>query len=124
MTLKSQETLRKEALEHFLSFCHIKKYPAKTTIIRPGDKGDRLYFIISGSVSVCVEESEGEHELILAYLNKNEFIGEIGVFQGTEMREVNVKTRGKSHFAEISYERLRQILRKDLMEHGPTYFSC
>ncbi len=96
MTLKSQETLRKEALEHFLSFCHIKKYPAKTTIIRPGDKGDRLYFIISGSVSVCVEESEGEHELILAYLNKNEFIGEIGVFQGTEMREVNVKTRSEA----------------------------
>ncbi len=67
MTLNPKESPYKEALEHFLRFCHIKKYPAKTTIIRPGDIGDRLYFIISGSVSVCVEDADGGHELILAY---------------------------------------------------------
>lgn len=119
MTLTPQESPYKAALEHFLRFCHIKKYPAKTTIIRPGDIGDRLYFIITGSVSVCVEDADGGHELILAYLNKNEFIGEIGVFKGAEPRKVSVKTRGECHLAEISYERLRQILRKDLGEHGP-----
>ena len=119
MPVKSQENLYKEALEQFLHFCHIKKYPAKTTIIRPGDVGDRLYFIIDGSVSICVEEADGGHELILAYLNKNEFIGEIGVFKATEIRNVSVKTRSECHLAEISYERLHQILRKDLMEHGP-----
>jgi len=118
MTLKSQETPYKEALEHFLRFCHIKKYPAKTFIIRPGDTGDRLYFIIDGSVSVCVEEDDGGHELILAYLNKNEFIGEIGIFKTTEIRNVCVKTRSVCHLAEISYDRLRQILRKDLLEHS------
>lgn len=122
MTLKAHEPPYKEALEHFLRFCHIKKYPAKTTIIRPGDVGDRLYFIISGSVSVCVEDTEGGHELILAYLNKNEFIGEIGVFKTTETRKVSVRTRGECHLAEISYERLRQILRKDLLEHSADIF--
>jgi len=118
MILKYQETPYKEALEHFLRFCHIKKYPPKTTIIRPGDTGDRLYFIIDGSVSVCVEDAEGGHELILAYLNKNDFIGEIGIFKVAETRKVSVKTRGECHLAEISYERLRQVLKKDLMEHG------
>ncbi len=122
MKLKIQETPYKEALEHFLRFCHIKKYPAKTTIIHPGDVGDRLYFVIDGSVSVCVEEAEGGHELILAYLNKNEFIGEIGVFKAAERRKVSVKTRCECHLAEISYERLRQILRKDLAEHSPDIF--
>ncbi|MDD5323640.1 MAG: cAMP-activated global transcriptional regulator CRP [Methylococcales bacterium] len=122
MTLKSQDTAYKEALEHFLSFCHIKKYPAKTTLIRPGDTGDRLYFIIDGSVSVSVEEADDGHELILAYLNKNEFIGEIGVFKTTEIRNVCVKTRSECHLAEISYERLRQILRKDLAEHSADIF--
>jgi CRP/FNR family cyclic AMP-dependent transcriptional regulator len=122
MTLKPQEPPYKEALEHFLRFCHVKKYPAKTTIIRPGDIGDRLYFIVDGSVSVCVEEAEGGHELILAYLNKHEFIGEIGVFKGTEARKVSVKTRTECHLAEISYERLRQVLRKELMEHSPDIF--
>ena len=122
MTLKIQETPYKEALEHFLRFCHIKKYPAKTTIIRPGDIGDRLYFIVNGSVSVCVEDDDGGHELILAYLNKNEFIGEIGVFKATEARKVSVKTRSECHLAEISYERLHHVLRKELMEHGPDIF--
>ncbi len=122
MTLKLQETPYKEALEHFLRFCHIKKYPAKTTIIRPGDIGDRLYFIIDGSVSVCAEDTDGGHELILAYLNKNEFIGEIGIFKASEKRKVSVKTRNECHLAEISYERLRQILRKELMEYGPDIF--
>ncbi len=122
MTLKSQETPYKEALEHFLRFCHIKKYSAKTTIIRPGDTGDRLYFIVDGSVSVCVEEDEGGHELILAYLNKNEFIGEIGIFKETEARKVTVKTRSECHLAEISYERVRHILKKELMEFGPDIF--
>ncbi|MDO9049707.1 MAG: cAMP-activated global transcriptional regulator CRP [Methylobacter sp.] len=122
MTLKVQKNHNKEALEHFLRFCHIKKYPAKATIIRPGDTGDRLYFIMDGSVSVCVEDSEGGHELILAYLNKNEFIGEIGIFKATETRKVTVKTRSECHLAEISYERFRQILKKELMEYGYDIF--
>jgi len=119
MSIKAQENPYKEALEHFLHFCHIKKYPAKAIIIRPGDTGDRLYFIIDGSVSVCVEEVDGEHELILAYLNKNEFIGEIGIFKTTEIRKVVVKTRSECRLAEISYDRLRQVLRKELIEYGP-----
>ncbi len=119
MSIKVQENPYKEALEHFLHFCHINKYPAKAIIIRPGDTGDRLYFIIDGSVSVCVEEVDGEHELILAYLNKNEFIGEIGIFKTTEIRKVVVKTRSECRLAEISYDRLRQVLRKELIEYGP-----
>lgn len=119
MIIKSQDTPYKEALDHFMRFCHIKKYPAKTIIVRPGETGDRLYFILEGSVSVCVEDADGDHELILAYLNKNEFIGEVGVFQTVETRKVIVKTRSECRLAEISYERFHQILRKDLMEHAP-----
>ena len=119
MTHSSQEAPSKEALEHFLHLCHIKTYPAKTTIIRPGDTGDRLYFIIDGSASVCVEDDEGGHELILAYLNKNEFIGEVGVFKGGETRKVSVKTRSECHLAEIGYERFRQVLKKELLAHAP-----
>jgi len=118
MTLKAHETPYKEALDHFLRFCHIKKYPAKSIIIRPGDTGDRLFFIISGSVSIYAEADDGEHELILAYLNKNQFIGEIGVFKVAERRKVSVKTRSECLLAEISYERLHQILKKELLAHG------
>ena len=106
-----------EALQQFLKFCHTKTYPAKATIIRPGDEGDKLFFIIDGSLTASVEDDEG-HELILAYLNKNDFIGEIGAFVGPEIREVLVKTRCKCQLAEISYERLQQTLKRELSEHA------
>ncbi len=116
--LNHQETPYKEALEQFMRFCHVKKYPAKSIIVRPGETGDRLFFILDGSVSVCVEDAEGDHELILAYLNKNEFIGEVGVFQTVETRKVIVRTRTECHLAEISYDRFHQVIRKDLLEHA------
>lgn len=116
MTLSEKHHIHKEALEHFLHLCHTRSYPAKAYIVRPGDLGDKLLFIVEGSVSVSVEDDDG-HELILAYLNKNEFIGEIGIFKGPEARTVCVKTRTKCLLAEISYERLKHALKKDLNEY-------
>jgi CRP/FNR family cyclic AMP-dependent transcriptional regulator len=106
-----------KVIPSLLHLCHVRSYPAKTTIIRPGDVGDRLHFIIDGSVSVCAEDDDG-HELILAYLNKNEFIGEIGVFRGTEIREVTVKTRAACKLAEIGYDRLHHAIHHELKEHA------
>jgi len=118
MTLFSQQNSSKQALEQFLNLCHKKKYQNKAIIIRPGDAGDRLYYIVEGSVSVCAEDDDG-HELILAYLNKNEFIGEIGVFKGVETRKVTIKTRSECRLAEIGYDRFRHALKKELLEYAP-----
>lgn len=107
-----------ETLEKFLHLCHIRTYPSKAIIIRPGDIGDKLLFIVEGSVSVSVDDDDG-HELILAYLNKNDFIGEIGVFKGAETRTVTVKTRSKCQLAEIAYDRLKLALKKELVEYAP-----
>jgi len=119
MTLTHQNnTNNPQILEHFLHLCHIRSYPAKAIIISPGDIGDKLLYIVDGSVSVMVEDEDG-HELILAYLNKGDFIGEIGIFKGSEVRTVTVKTRTACHLAEISYERLRWALKKELLDYAP-----
>jgi CRP/FNR family cyclic AMP-dependent transcriptional regulator len=117
--IAQKDSIYKETLEQFLHYCHKKAYPSKATIIRPGDVGDRLYFIIDGSVSICVEDEDSGQELVLAYLNKNEFIGEIGVFKGKEIRKVSVKTRCECHLAEIAYDRFRQALKKELLAYAP-----
>lgn len=111
----------KEALAAFLKFCHRKTYPSKTDIIKIGDIGERLFFIIEGSVAICAkdDDQENDHELILTYLGKNEFIGEIGMFKGEEMRRVNVRTRETCVFAEISYPRLKSVLRNELLPFAP-----
>ncbi len=118
MALITENMINNEALEQFLRLCHTRTYPAKVTIIRPGDEGDKLLYILDGSVSVNVED-EGGHELVLAYLNKNEFIGEVGVFKGAEIRQVSVKTRTKCQLAEISYDRFHQSLKRELRDYAP-----
>ena len=118
MALIKENPIHQDVLEQFLHLCHTRSYPAKAVIIRPGDVGDKLLFIIDGSVSVTVDDEDG-HELVLAYLNKNDFIGEIGVFKGEEIRSVTVKTRVPCKLAEISYDRLKLALKKELCEYAP-----
>jgi len=108
---------REKAITALLHYCHVRSYPNKTTIIRPGDTGDCLHYIIEGSVSIHVED-DNNHELILAYLNKDDFIGEVGVFKGSEIRQVAVKTRSQSKLAEISYARIHTLLKTDLAPYA------
>ncbi|MFK8013003.1 MAG: cAMP-activated global transcriptional regulator CRP [Marinicellaceae bacterium] len=102
-----------EALNRFLSCCHRRKFPKKSTIIRPGDLANTLYYIVTGSVTISYENDEGK-ELILAYLNAGDFIGEMGLFMSTERREVMVKTKENSELAEIGYQRLGNLFLTDL----------
>ncbi len=104
-----------ESMNRFLSMCHRRKFPNKTTIIRPGDLANTLYYIVSGSVTISYENEEGK-ELILAYLNKGDFIGEMGLFMKTERREVMVKAKEKTEVAEIGYMRLGQLFENELKE--------
>lgn len=117
MHSNSLPSSRQAALEAFLSLCHKRTYPPKAVIIRPGDLGDRLHYIIEGSVSIGMEDEDG-HELVLAYLNRGDFIGEIGVFKNVEVRQVTVKTRVRSQLAEIGYARLHQALHRELSEYA------
>lgn len=90
--------------------------------MRPGDIGDKLIFIVEGSVSVSVEDEDG-HELILTYLNKYDFIGDVGVFKGADVRNVTGRTRCKCQLAEISYERFKQALKNELRDYAVDILS-
>ncbi len=95
-------------LAQFLSHCHRKTYPTKTTLINAGDQSDELYYLIRGSVSVLIEDEEGR-EIVLAYLNEGDIFGEIGMFDENHRRSAWVRTRTKCEVAQISYERLHSI---------------
>ena len=89
-------------LENFLSHAHRRKFSNKTTVIHEGDKSETLYYIISGSVSVILEDEEGK-EAIITYLNPGDFFGEMGLFETGESRSACVRTRTETEIAEISY---------------------
>lgn len=104
-------------LKPFLSFCHRRRYPQKTDIIHPGDKADILYYLVEGSVTILIEDDEGK-EIILTYLNKGDFIGEMGLFIPQPTRSVLVRTRSECMLAEISYSRLEQLFEGDLKSYS------
>jgi len=102
-------------LESFLAHCHRRRYPAKTDFIHPGDNADSIFFLVSGQVTVLMED-EDRREIILAYLNKGDFIGELGLFTPQPKRSVTVRTRAPCELAEISYAKLEQLFETDLRD--------
>jgi CRP-like cAMP-binding protein len=58
----------------------------------PGDPANTLYYVIEGSLAVCTEDEQGR-ELILAYISRGQFIGEMGLFVEQAQRESMVRTR-------------------------------
>ena len=102
-----------ENVEEFLSHCHRRRYPAKSTIIYAGDQGDTLYYIIKGSVTVMIEDDSDGKEIILAYLNPGDFFGEMGLFDNMDSRSAWVKAKSECEVAEISYTKFREISSQD-----------
>lgn len=101
-----------------LPHCHRHRFPSKATIIKPGDPGDTLYYIIEGSCSVTMHNKETNQDIVLAYLNKGDFIGEMGIFMGPATRDVFVRAREASQLAGITYARLHQLLGGELSPHA------
>jgi len=109
--LKPVESKTKH-LDYFLSQCHRRKYPSKSTIIYAGDKSDSLFYIIKGSVTVIIEDDDGR-EMIMAYLNTGDFFGEMGLFDNMDSRSAWVKAKSECEVAEISYTKFREISQHD-----------
>ena len=99
-------------LDYFLSQCHRRRYPAKSTIIYAGDKSDSLFYIVKGSVTVIIEDDDGR-EMIMAYLNAGDFFGEMGLFENDPSRSAWVKAKSECEVAEVSYAKFRQLARED-----------
>jgi CRP/FNR family transcriptional regulator, cyclic AMP receptor protein len=96
-------------IESFLRYCQRQDFKPKTTILREGDAGDALYFILDGSVSVILEGDE-QHEMVVSYLNPGDFFGEMGLFTDeAEVRSAVVMAKTQCEVAEISYERFHKI---------------
>ncbi|WP_108126425.1 cAMP-activated global transcriptional regulator CRP [Saccharospirillum mangrovi] len=107
-----RQPLEHTHLDYFLSQCHRRRYPSKTTLIYAGDKSDSLFYIIKGTVSVIIEDDDGR-EMIMTYLNTGDFFGELGLFDNLDSRSAWVKTKTECEIAEISYNKFREITQDD-----------
>lgn len=98
-------------MDEFLTVAHKRKYPRGATIIFAGEESDSLYYITKGSVTVSIEDDQGR-EIIVAYLNKNDFFGEMGMF-GNGTRTAWVKAKTECEVAELGYSKFVELSQKD-----------
>ena len=96
------------AINRFLSYCRIRTVPSKTVVIHAGDLPDVLYYIISGSVEVMIEDEEG-NEMVLAYLNRGQFFGEMQ----TGLPDVAMSALRDPELVKASREEAAEVLRDD-----------
>lgn len=108
-------------LEPFLAHCHTKSYDKNVDIIRQGQSAETLYYLIEGSVAAMIDDEEERRELLLAYINKGEFIGEMGLFIPQNTRSVIIRTRTRCRVAEITYQRLDRLLTEEMKEFAKEF---
>ncbi len=65
-------------LERFAEFVEVEKVPQWTLVVKQGDPGDSMYFVLEGELRARINVAD--HETILATLGAGEFFGDISLF--------------------------------------------
>ena len=98
-------------LDAFLGAAHRRKYPPRSTIIYAGEKSDSMFLILKGTLTVVVEDDQ-DREIIVAYLSKGDFFGEMALFSDERPRSAWVKAKTECEVAEVSYSRFKELAEK------------
>ena len=94
-------------LRLFLEHSRRRVVPSRTVLVSAGEAPEILFQVVCGSVEVLIEDDEG-NEMVLAYLSKGQFFGEMGLF-GIDRRTAFVRARGRTEIAEMPYARFRRL---------------
>jgi CRP/FNR family cyclic AMP-dependent transcriptional regulator len=98
-------------MTEFLSLAHKRKYPRGAILIHAGDQSDSIFYITRGSVTVSIEDDTGR-EIIVAYLNRGDFVGEMAMF-GEGTRTAWIKAKTDCEVAELGYEKFVELGQRD-----------
>ena len=101
------DSSRSASMAEFLSAAHRRTYSRGSTIIFAGESSDSIYYLLKGSVTVFIEDDSG-HEIIVAYLNKGDFFGEMAMFNKGP-RTAWVKAKTDCQVAELGYRKFLEV---------------
>lgn len=92
-------------LLHAASF---RKLRARRVVYREGDKVDNVTYLLEGSLTVFRYSPDGR-ELVLDYLGRGDFIGEVPMSTGNNGYKADFKTREDCKVAEIPIDEFQKI---------------
>jgi len=101
--------LNEDELHEILSSCEVRNYKKDDVIVNEGEKGDSIFFIISGEVGVF-KKGESEH-IWLNTLRDGEFFGEFAFFS-RQPRQASVIVTQDSEVLGMKRDVLEKISEK------------
>jgi CRP-like cAMP-binding protein/flavin-dependent dehydrogenase len=108
-TLKSSESQKVE--KNIMDIGALGKiYQNGEIIVRQGEIGDCMYVVQDGSVEVVIKS--GEQEVQLNILGKDEFFGEMAIFE-QEIRTATVRALGPARILTIDHKNFLQRIHED-----------
>lgn len=96
------------AIQELLQHCRRARYRPGSLLLHRDSPSDRLYLVLKGKLTV-LEDDENGKELVLAYLNPGDFMGEMGLFADKPTRSAWIRAHTHCELAEISYERFSRL---------------
>ena len=87
-----------------------KVYQHGETIVQQGEIGDCMYVIQDGQVEVVSDA--GDREIQLAILSKNEFFGEMAIFEH-EIRSATVRALGPARILTVDHQNFLRRIHED-----------
>ena len=101
--------LTDDDLEKLIKYSEKRKYPSGSIILYQGDTGNAIYLILKGQVKVVLTNEDGK-EIILSTLEKNNYFGEMSIFD-QEKRSATVVAKSNTEFLVISHEVLKNLIK-------------
>jgi CRP/FNR family cyclic AMP-dependent transcriptional regulator len=107
--VKILATMTDPQLERFAQFLEVEKVPQWAVIVKQGDCGDSMYFILEGELRVRINIAG--RESILATMSAGEFFGDISLFDRGP-RSADVVANTDSLLAKITSDSLDELARE------------
>lgn len=102
--------IEEQELNAILKIAKNLTFPQDSTIIKEGSKGDSIYFIISGIVSVSKKDKGGK-DVMLDTLSDGDFFGEFGFFTGGR-RQATVVSASSVDLYEFKKQDMEDVAQK------------
>jgi len=100
-----------DEIEEMIAAANYFRVAQRQLIVKRGEVPTEIFFIVSGSVAVMVENEDG-NELIISYLGPGEFFGELGLFDESARRSAWISARSECELVRMEYQRFKARLQE------------
>ena len=101
-----------EEFRQLTPYFDLHAYPAGTTLIQEGERGDRVGIVVSGKLETKKQTKFGNHAIVLAQIARGGLVAQGSVFEPEKPYPVTIDAIEDSQVISINSESLEEILQK------------